>query len=162
MTDQAAPENQFSIQKLYIKDVSFESPDTPAVFTFQSWEPQIELNLNNASKKVSEGVYEVVMSITATVKNNGKTAFLVEVQQAGLFNISGFSEEDTRYILGAQCMTILFPYAREVVSDLTNRGGFPPLLLNPVNFDALYAQAMQKQQADGEAKADEAGQETQH
>ncbi len=163
MTDQAAPENQFSIQKLYIKDVSFESPDTPAVFTFSSWEPQIELNLNNASKQVSEGVYEVVMSITATVKNNGKTAFLVEVQQAGLFNISGFSEQDTKYILGAQCMNILFPYAREVVSDLTNRGGFPPLLLNPVNFDALYAQAMQKQQAEAEAGGDAAAEpETQH
>jgi len=163
MTDQAAPENQFSIQKLYIKDVSFESPDTPTVFTFDRWEPQIELNLNNASKPVSEGVYEVVMSITATVKNNGKTAFLVEVQQAGLFNISGFSEQDTKYILGAQCMNILFPYAREVVSDLTNRGGFPPLLLNPVNFDALYAQAMQKQQAEAEAGVDaESATETQH
>ncbi len=168
MTDQADPqaaaqasaEQQFSIQKLYIKDVSFESPDTPSVFAFSNWEPQIELNLNNASKKVSEGVYEVVMSITATVKNNDKTAFLVEVQQAGLFNVVGFNEQDTKYILGAQCMTILFPYAREVVSDLTNRGGFPPLLLNPVNFDALYAQAMQKQQAEGDAADDKA--ETKH
>ncbi len=159
MTDQtdpqAATEQQFTIQKLYIKDVSFESPDTPSVFVFNSWEPQIELNMNNASKKISEGVYEVVMSITATVKNNNKTAFLVEVQQAGLFNVAGFNEQDTKYILGAQCMTILFPYAREVVSDLTNRGGFPPLWLNPVNFDALYAQAMQQQgdaSDDGEAK----------
>jgi len=147
MTEQAAAENQFSIQKLYIKDISFESPDTPEVFTFKNWEPQIELNLNNSNKKVSEGVYEVVMSVTATVKNNDKTAFLVEVQQAGIFNISGFNEQDVKYILGAQCMNILFPYAREVVSDLTNRGGFPPLLLSPVNFDALYAQAMQQQEA---------------
>ncbi len=147
MSEQAAAENQFSIQKLYIKDISFESPDTPEVFTFQSWEPQIELNLNNANKKIGEGVYEVIMSVTATVRNNDKTAFLVEVQQGGIFNISGFSEQDLKYILGAQCMNILFPYAREVVSDLTNRGGFPPLLLNPVNFDALYAQALQQQQA---------------
>ncbi len=147
MTEQAAAENQFSIQKLYIKDISFESPDTPDVFTFKNWEPQIELNLNNSNKKVNEGVYEVVMSVTATVKNNDKTAFLVEVQQAGIFNISGFNEQDVKYILGAQCMNILFPYAREVVSDLTNRGGFPPLLLSPVNFDALYAQAMQQQEA---------------
>ena len=147
MTEQAAAENQFSIQKLYIKDISFESPDTPEVFTFKNWEPQIELNLNNSNKKVNEGVYEVVMSVTATVKNNDKTAFLVEVQQAGIFNISGFNEQDVKYILGAQCMNILFPYAREVVSDLTNRGGFPPLLLSPVNFDALYAQAMQQQEA---------------
>ncbi len=146
MTDKPAAENQFSIQKLYIKDISFESPDTPSVFTFKNWEPQIELNLNNANKKVSEGVYEVVLSVTSTVKNNDKTAFLVEVHQAGIFNISGFNDQDLKYILGSQCMNILFPYAREVVSDLTNRGGFPPLLLNPVNFDALFAQALQKQQ----------------
>jgi preprotein translocase subunit SecB len=146
MTEQAAAENQFSIQKLYIKDISFESPDTPEVFTFKNWEPQIELNLNNSNKKISDGVFEVVMSVTATVKNNDKTAFLVEVQQAGIFNIAGFNEQDMKYILGAQCMNILFPYAREVVSDLTNRGGFPPLLLSPVNFDALYAQALQNQQ----------------
>jgi preprotein translocase subunit SecB len=155
MTDKPAAENQFSIQKLYIKDISFESPDTPSVFTFTNWEPQIELNLNNASKKISDGVFEVVLSVTSTVKNNDKTAFLVEVQQAGIFNISGFNEQDLKYILGAQCMNILFPYAREVVSDLTNRGGFPPLLLNPVNFDALYAQAMQQQQQDAEAAKEE-------
>lgn len=146
MNDQAPPENQFSIQKLYIKDVSFESPTTPAVFTFNNWEPKIELNLNNVNKKVSEGLYEVMLSVTATVTNDDKTAFLVEVQQAGLFQLSGFNEQDTKYILGAQCMTILFPYVREVVSDLTSRGGFPPLLLNPVNFDALFAQAMQQQE----------------
>lgn len=153
MTDQPAPENQFSIQKLYIKDISFESPGTPSVFTFKNWEPQIELNLNNSNKKVSEGVYEVVLSVTSTVKNDDKTAFLVEVHQAGIFNIVGFNDQDLKYILGAQCMNILFPYAREVVSDLTNRGGFPPLLLNPVNFDALFAQAMQKQQQDAEEAA---------
>lgn len=147
-----APENKahFSIQKLYIKDVSFESPATPEVFTFKSWEPKIELNLNNESKKVADNVFEVVMNVTATVKNDEKTAFLVEVQQAGVFQIEGYNEQDTKYILGAQCMTILFPYAREVVSDLTSRGGFPQLLLNPVNFDALYAQAMQQQNPDAE------------
>lgn len=150
MTDKPAPENQFSIQKLYIKDISFEAPGTPSVFTFKNWEPQIELNLNNKNKKVSEGVYEVVLSVTSTVKNDDKTAFLVEVHQAGIFNIMGFNDQDLKYILGAQCMNILFPYAREVVSDLTNRGGFPPLLLNPVNFDALFAQALQKQQQNAE------------
>ncbi len=143
MTDEKKPENQFSIQKIYIKDVSFESPSTPAVFT-EKWSPEIELNLNNASKKVSEGQYEVVLSVTATVKNEAKTAFLVEVHQAGIFQIEGFNEQDLKYILGSQCMNILFPFAREAVSDLSNRGGFPPLLLNPVNFDALYAQAMQQ------------------
>ncbi len=144
-------ENQFSIQKLYIKDISFESPGTPEIFQFSHWEPQIELNLNNSNKQMSEGVFEVILNITATVKNNDKTAFLVEVQQAGIFQIAGFNEQDTKYILGSQCMNILFPYAREVVSDLTNRGGFPPLLLNPVNFDALYAQAVNEQK-DAESK----------
>ena len=153
MTDKTAAENQFSIQKLYVKDVSFESPGTPSVFTFKNWDPQIELSLNNANKTISEGLFEVVMSVTATVKNDDKTAFLVEVHQAGIFQVSGFNEQDTKYILGAQCMNILFPYAREVVSDLTNRGGFPPLLLNPVNFDALYAQAMQKKQQEAATKA---------
>lgn len=145
MTEQTAPQNQFSIQKLYIKDVSFESPSTPEVFSFKNWEPQIELNLNNTNKKVSDGIFEVVLSVTATVKHDDKTAFLVEIHQAGIFQISGFNEQDTKYILGSQCMNILFPYAREVVSDMTTRGGFPPLLLNPVNFDALYAQAVQQQ-----------------
>ncbi len=156
MTEQAAAENHFSIQKLYIKDVSFESPSAPEVFSFDKWDPQIELNLNNTSKKINEGVYDVVLSVTATVSNQDKVAFLVEVHQGGIFQLHGFNEQDTKYILGAQCMTILFPYAREAVTDLTNRGGFPPLLLNPVNFDGLYAQAMQKQQQ--EAAADEAKQ----
>jgi len=146
MTDEKKPENQFSIQKLFIKDVSFESPDTPAVFS-DKWSPEIELNLNNSSKKVSDGHYGVVLSVTATVKNNDKTAFLVEVHQGGIFQIDGFNEQDTKYILGSQCMNILFPFAREAVSDLSNRGGFPPLLLNPVNFDALFAQAMQQNKA---------------
>jgi preprotein translocase subunit SecB len=145
MNETAQPENQFSIQKLYIKDISFESPSTPEVFSFTKWEPKIELNLNNTSKQVSEGVYEVVLSVTATAKHDDKTAFLVEVHQAGVFNIIGFNPDDIRYILNAQCMTILFPYAREVISDMTSRGGFPPLLLNPVNFDALFATALQQQ-----------------
>lgn len=152
MNDKSKPENQFSIQKLYIKDVSFESPATPEVFNFSKWEPKIDLNLNNSSKKVSEGMFEVVLSVTATAKIDDKTAFLVEVQQAGIFNVVGFNENDTRYILNAQCMTILFPYARELISDMTSRGGFPPLLLNPVNFDALFASAVQQQ---NEAKSEE-------
>jgi preprotein translocase subunit SecB len=151
MNDTTKPENQFSIQKLYIKDVSFESPATPEVFSFTKWEPQIDLNLNNTNKQVAEGVYEVVLSVTATAKQDDKTAFLVEVQQAGVFNVVGFNPDDARYILNSQCMTILFPYAREVISDMTSRGGFPPLLLNPVNFDALFASAV-KQQKEAETE----------
>ncbi len=151
MAENKNPENQFSIQKLYIKDASFESPSTPTVFN-EKWAPEIELNLNNTSKKVSDGQFEVVLSVTATVKNETKTAFLVEVHQAGIFQIEGFNEDDTKYILGSQCMNILFPFAREAISDLSNRGGFPPLLLNPVNFDALYAQAVKQNSTKDEVK----------
>ncbi len=151
MAENNNPENQFSIQKLYIKDASFESPSTPAIFN-EKWAPEIELNLNNSSKKVSDGQFEVVLSVTATVKNEDKTAFLVEVHQGGIFQIEGFNDNDTKYILGSQCMNILFPFAREAISDLSNRGGFPPLLLNPVNFDALYAQAVQQKKAEQEVK----------
>jgi len=152
MNEKTAPENQFAIQKLYIKDVSFESPGTPESFSYQKWEPQVELSLNNSNKKVADGVFEVMLSITATVKNADKTAFLVEVQQGGVFTVAGFNADDTRYILNSQCLTILFPYAREVISDLTSRGGFPPLVLNPVNFDAMFAQAVKQQ---NEAKNEE-------
>lgn len=143
-------QQQFNIQKLYLKDCSYESPDSPNNFTFEKWEPQIDLNLNNANQTLGEGVYEVVLTITATVKNEDKTAFLVEVQQAGIFTITGVSEDDLAYVLASQCMTILFPYAREVVSDLVTKGGFPPLLLNPVNFDALYAQHLEQQKQSSE------------
>ncbi|MFQ5631385.1 MAG: protein-export chaperone SecB, partial [bacterium] len=134
MSEKEAQKTQFSIQKLYVKDISFESPGAPGVFGFKKWEPKIDLNLNNAHKLLSEGVYEALLTITATVKHDDKTAFLVEVQQAGIFAVAGFKEQDRNYILASQCMNILFPYAREVISDLTARGGFPPFILSPVNF----------------------------
>ena len=145
MADEQAPQTHFSIQKIYVKDVSFESPDTPNAFTFTKWEPKIELNFNNSNTSIDDKLHEVVLTITATVKHQEKTAFLVEVQQAGIFAVVGFNENDKKYLLGSQCMNILFPYARESISDLTIRGGFPPLLLSPVNFDALYQQHMQQQ-----------------
>jgi len=153
MADEQDPQPQFSIQKIYVKDVSFESPDTPKAFSFTKWEPKIDLNLNNAHTSIDENLYEAVLTITATVKHEEKTAFLVEVHQAGIFAVVGFNENDGKYLLGSQCMSILFPYARETISDLTTRGGFPPLILSPVNFDALYQQHMQQQtakQQDGE------------
>ena len=148
MAYEKAPQTHFSIQKIYIKDVSFESPDTPKAFSFTKWEPKIDLNLNNTHTVIDENLYEAVLTITATVKHQDKSAFLVEVQQAGIFAVAGFNENDTRYLLGSQCMNILFPYARETVSDLTTRGGFPPLLLSPVNFDALYQQHMNQKTAE--------------
>lgn len=147
MADEKAPETHFSIQKIYIKDVSFESPDTPNAFNFSKWEPKIDLNLNNANSNIDDKLYEAVLTVTATVKHQDKTAYLVEVQQAGIFAVFGFNDNDKKYLLGSQCMNILFPYARETISDLTTRGGFPPLILSPVNFDALYQQHMQRQAA---------------
>ena len=143
--EKKAQENQFAIQKLYVKDISFESPGAPEAFNFTKWEPKITLNLNNVHQLLSENVYEAVLTITATVEHQEKNAFLVEVQQAGIFTIAGFKEPDRNYILASQCMNILFPYAREVISDLITRGGFPPLILSPVNFDALYQQHIKQQ-----------------
>ncbi|MCZ6668393.1 MAG: protein-export chaperone SecB [Gammaproteobacteria bacterium] len=154
MAEENAPQNHFSIQKLYVKDVSFESPDTPKAFNFSKWEPKIELNLNHTHSAIDDKIYEAVLTVTATVKQQEKTAFLVEVQQAGVFAIVGFDENERNYILSSQCMSILFPYAREAISDLTSRGGFPPLVLTPVNFDALYKQHVQ-QQADKEQGAEQ-------
>ena len=154
MAEEQAPQPHFSIQKLYIKDSSFESPDAPNAFGYSNWNPKIELNLNNAHSKIEENLFEVILTITATVNHNDKVAYLVEAQQAGLFGISGFSEADLKYLLGSQCMNILFPYAREVVSDLSNRGGFPPLVLSPVNFDALYQQHMKQDGGESVAQTD--------
>ena len=154
MAENQQKQKQFAIQKLYIKDASFESPGTPECFSFKQWEPQIDVNLSNNHREVSEGLYEAVLVITATVTHEEATAFLVEVQQAGVFTIDGFEDEEKRYLLGSQCMNILFPYLREAISDLSVRGGFPPLLLSPVNFDALYQQHLQRQQQAGEAPAE--------
>ena len=155
MSDEKETKKQFSIQKLYIKDASFESPGAPATFRFNKWDPRIELNLANDQKHIEGDLYEVVLSITATVTQEEKTAFLCEVHQGGLFVLSGFDDQERKYLLGSQCMSTLFPYAREAVSDLSVRGGFPPLLLSPVNFDALYQQHLQRQQAgEGETGAE--------
>jgi preprotein translocase subunit SecB len=146
MTESPAPKKQFGIQKLYLKDASFESPDSPHSFSFGKWDPKIDLNLNNTHGHIDGDIYEAVLCITATVNLEEKIAFLTEVHFAGLFSITGFDETEKQYLLGSQCMTVLFPYAREVISDMTIRGGFPPLILSPVNFDGLYQQHLQQQQ----------------
>lgn len=152
-----AAEPQFAIQKVYLKDVSFESPNAPAVFgDSASWAPEINVQLNSANQMVGENIYEVILNITVTAKQGEKTAFLVELKQAGLFALSGFPEENLKGMLGAYCPEALFPFAREAVADFVNKGGFPPVMLMPVNFNALYAQ--QQQQA-ATAAAD---QETAH
>jgi preprotein translocase subunit SecB len=146
------PEGQFLIQKLYVKDLSFETPNSPSIFMEQN-RPEVNVQLDSSAQRIDAQNFEVVISITATVKVGERTAYLAEVNQAGIFTISGISEQHMGHMLGAFCPTILFPYAREVISDLVTRGGFPPLLLAPVNFDAVYAQRVQQQQAQAEASA---------
>jgi len=138
-------EKQFTIQKIYIKDISFETPNSPKTFT-EKWEPSVEFNLSTHAEALEKSLYEVVLSVTITVKIVNTTAYLVEVNQAGVFTISGFSDQEMGPMIGSFCPNILFPYAREAVSDLVNKGGFPQLLLAPVNFDALYAQHLQQMQ----------------
>jgi preprotein translocase subunit SecB len=147
MTEPTTQPKQFAIQKLYLKDASFESPEAPKSFRFTKWEPKIDLNLTNTQAHIEGEVFEAVLCVTATIKLDDKTAFLIEVHFAGLFLISGFDESERKYLLGSQAMTVLFPYVREVISDMSVRGGFPPLVLSPVNFDALYQQHLQQQES---------------
>ncbi len=140
MTEQQQP--QFGIQRLYIKDVSFESPNAPDVFR-KEWKPQIKLDLNTQTRQLDNDIFEVVLTLTVSAKLEEENAFLCEVQQAGIFSVSGFPEETRAQMLGAYCPNILFPYAREAVDAAVIKGSFPALMLAPVNFDALYAQNKQ-------------------
>ena len=148
MAEQNNPQaaKQFGIQKIYVKDLSFETPNSPGVFT-QDWRPEINLELNSQAHKIADGVHEVVLSLTVTAKLGDTTAYLAEVQQAGIFALQGFDDAEVAPMLGAFCPGTLYPYARETVSDLVARGGFPQLVLAPINFDALYAQQIQRVQA---------------
>ncbi|MFV8818769.1 protein-export chaperone SecB [Haliea sp. E17] len=148
-------QQQFAMQRIYTKDISFESPATPAVFRKQ-WQPKINLDLNTSSNKIDDqNNFEVVLTITITAKVEDDTAFLVEVKQAGIFLIAGFDGEDLRRILGTAAPNVLFPYARETIDNLCVKGGFPPMMLAPVNFDALYQRALEqaasRQAGEGEA-----------
>jgi len=146
----AAPEGpQFILQRVYTKDVSFETPNAPAIFT-EKWEPEVNIDLNSTGNKLADDIYEVVLAVTVTAKLGDKTAYLAEVHQAGIFTLSGFNEQDLGSMIHTYCPNLLFPYVREVVSDLVNKGSFPQMLLQPINFDALYAQHLQKQQGAGE------------
>ena len=144
MTDQT-PQQQFAIQKIFIKDASLESPNAPAIFQQSQWQPEINVQINTAANTVNDNLHEVTLTITVTAKQNDQTAFLIEVKQAGLFTISGFPKEQLGGMLGAYCPEVLFPFAREAISDLAGKGGFPQLLLAPVNFNALYTQHQQQQ-----------------
>lgn len=144
---QEPAQQQFVMQRIYSKDISFESPSTPGIFTKQ-YQPKVNVDLNTRSSAIDEqGNFEVVLSITLTAKVDDETAFLVEVQQAGVFLIKGFEGEDLRRVLGTAAPNILFPYARENIDSLCVKGGFPAVMLAPVNFDALYQQALAQQAA---------------
>lgn len=147
-----SPQQQFEIQKLYLKDVSLEIPNAPNIFTEQ-WKPDINLQINTSSSLISENIYEVVLTLTVTAKLGEKTAYLVEVQQAGIFSIRGFPNEHLGAMMGAFCPNVLFPFGREAIASLVQKSGFPPLLLNPVNFDALYLQQLEAQKKRNQEKA---------
>lgn len=148
MADEQAAVNQqqFSVHRIYTKDLSFESPATPAIFRKQ-WQPKVNVDLNTKSSAIdAEGNFEVVLAITITAKLEEETAFLIEVHQAGIFHIKGFSDEDLRRILGTAAPNVLFPYARETIDALCVKGAFPAIMLSPVNFDAVYQQALAQSQ----------------
>lgn len=143
MATESTGEKQLLMQKIYVKDLSFESPATPDSFTTTEQSPETQLNLKSAARTVGEDLQEVVLTITVETKVEDRVLFLVELQQAGLFLIKGYSDEERKMLVGSFCPATLYPYAREAISDAVTRGGFPQLLLQPINFDALYAQARQ-------------------
>ena len=151
--EQKAPEKQLAIQKIYVKDFSFESPHSPQIFTQREWSPKTDLNLRSAHTSGAENSHEVVLTITVEAKEDDKTVFLVELHQAGLFHISGYTQDEFKALVGSFCPNILFPYAREAIASIVSRGGFPEFILQPINFDALYAQGMAQAQARAAAEA---------
>ena len=141
-----AAEKQLAISKIYTKDFSFESPASPEVFKTSDWKPETNLNLRSVHNAIEGNAHEVVLTITIEAKDADKTLFLVELQQAGIFEIAGYEGDELAAILGSFCPNILFPYARETIASTIQRGGFPEFVLQPINFDALYAQAKQQQE----------------
>ncbi len=153
--EKAAAEKRLSIIKIYVKDFSFESPQTPDVFRTEEWSPQTNLNLRSSHTPVDGQFHEVVLTITIEAKAKGeeKTLFLVELQQAGLFDIAGYDEQEFGALVGSFCPNILFPYARETLASIIQKGGFPEFVLQPLNFDALYMQSLQQKQQQAAAEA---------
>jgi preprotein translocase subunit SecB len=150
--DKENTEKRLSVIKVYAKDFSFESPQSPGIFNSQDWSPNTNLNLRSSHTPVNDTLHEVVLTITvdAKTKEDEKTIFLIELQQAGLFEIAGYSQEEMGAIIGSFCPNVLFPYARESIATTVQKGGFPEFVLQPINFDALYQQSLQ-QQAQGAA-----------
>lgn len=135
---------EFSIKRIYCKDISFEAPSTPQVFQAE-WKPDLDVRMDSESRKLGPGDYEVVLTVTITARVDGNVAFLAEVKHGATFRITGLTSSELGATLGAFCPSIIFPYTREVISDLAVRGGFPQLLLAPVNFEALYTKHLAEQ-----------------
>lgn len=152
MSEQQQISQHFEIQKVYLKDVSLETPNSPMIFTEQ-WQPQTEVRLESGATPLTEDLFEVVLTLTVTAKLGERTAYLAEIQQGGLFTLRGFEDAQMGHMLHAFCPNILFPFAREELASLIGKGGFPALLLNPINFDGLYLQRLQQQQAQAAATA---------
>ncbi|MGS2721823.1 protein-export chaperone SecB [Paraglaciecola aestuariivivens] len=148
---EAAQGPQFSIQRIYTKDISFEAPNSPAMFQ-KEWKPEVQLDLDTKSTPMGDNLFEVVLSVTVTAKVGEETGFLCEVQQAGIFAIGDMPEQNKAHMIGAFCPNTLFPYARETISNLVNRGTFPPLNLAPVDFNAIFAAYMQKRAEQAQAQ----------
>jgi len=150
------PSKQFFLQKIYVKDLSFESPKAPAVFTTQV-APSSQLNIRSGSQQVAPNTHEVTLTLTIEAKDQDSVLFLVELVQAGIFTIEGYSDDERAALVGSYCPATLYPFAREAIAEIVSKGGFPPLLLQPINFDALYSQA--RRERDGQAQAPAAPQE---
>ena len=153
--EQQNPEKRLGIIKIYMKDFSFESPQAPGVFNMEEWGPNTNLNLRSSHTPVTDNLHEIVLTITvdAKDKDDEKTIFLVELHQAGLFEIAGYGEEEMGVLVGSFCPNVLFPYARESISTIIQKGGFPEFQLQPINFDALYQQSLKQQSEAAAAEA---------
>ncbi|MEI6413795.1 MAG: protein-export chaperone SecB [Pseudomonadota bacterium] len=138
-----APQREFMLQRIYVKDVSFEAPLAPQVFT-EAWQPETQVGFGSEATLLGNDLYEVILTVTATTKLGERTAYLAEVKQGGIFGIRGFPESELAPMLGAYCPNVLFPYVRELIARLVTDATFPPLLLQPVNFDLVFAQAAQQ------------------
>jgi preprotein translocase subunit SecB len=157
--DNAAPAGaQFTVEKIYVKDVSFEAPNAPHVFNEQG-QPQLNMNLNQKVGRLEGDLFEVILGVTLTCTLNDKTVYLAEVEQAGIFVLSGFDERTLDMMLGTYCPNVLFPYVRQSISDLITAGGFPPFYMQPINFEALYAEGLRRrsEQQQGSVAMSEGG-----
>ena len=150
---------QFAVQKIYTKDISFETPHSPQIFA-EEWAPRVNMQLSSEASNIHEDLTEVVLTVTLTVTMGEKTAYLVEAHVAGIFLMKDFPKNMVEHMAATVCPNMLFPFARELVCDLVTRGGFPQLLLAPVNFDALYAQQKKQNEMDADDKTGDA--ETKH